>query len=208
MDNTVCFDIETIPDESRVNLLPEPEAKGNLKDPLKIAADIEQKRAVQVAKMALESNFGQICCVAFRDKDRVFSILDKSESKVLKETWSILQKYPFFVTFNGLPFDVPFLIKRSWLAGIQPTTKIDCAKYRLGNHFDIRALLNNWDNYATGKLDFYNRLKFGEEKPEDVDGSMVYSLWQEGRFKEIVDHAEDDVERTWNLFLSMEGYYF
>jgi len=208
MDNTVCFDIETIPDESKVDLLPVQYARGNLKDPSKIAADLEQKKQSQIGKMSLESNFGKICCVAFKDKDRTFSILDASEVKVLKETWLILQKYPFFVTFNGLLFDVPFLIKRSWLAGIRPTTKVDLARYRIGNHFDVRALLNNWDNMAKGKLDFYGQLKLGMAKGNDVDGSMVYALWQEGKFKEIQDHAESDVEITWKLFLSMQGYYF
>jgi len=208
MNDVTVFDLETIPDESKIHLLPEPKARGNLTDPRKIAEDIKKKKEEQAGKMGLDPNFGRICCVSFRDKDKVSSILSENESELLLETWNVLANYKQFATFNGHTFDVPFLIKRSWLLGIVPTVKIDNRKYRIGNHLDLRAILNNWNEYESGTLDFYGRLKLGKGKTEGVDGSMVYPMWQEKKFDEIKEYAEDDAELTWQLFVSMKDYYF
>lgn len=208
MNNVTVFDLETIPDESKLHLLPKPEPDSRLKDPRKIAEDIKKKKGEQIKTAGLDPNFGRICCVELRNHQGASSILYKSETDILKEIWNVLSEFQYFATFNGLSFDVPFLLKRSWFAGVKPSVKIDMAKYRIGNHFDLRAILNNWDNYASGTLDTYGQLKLGKGKTEGMDGSMVYEMWKNGRFDEIKKYAEDDAELTWELFLSMKGYFF
>jgi hypothetical protein len=50
----VALDIETVADPRMSGYLADPRAPGNLKDPTKIAAAIEEKRAAQIEKMALD----------------------------------------------------------------------------------------------------------------------------------------------------------
>jgi hypothetical protein len=56
-----AFDIETMPNSSKLDSLPEPEIKtGNLKDPAKIEEKRAEARAEQIGKMALNPLYGRI----------------------------------------------------------------------------------------------------------------------------------------------------
>ena len=68
MSDILVTDIETIPNVDVVDLIPEPKAHGGLKDPVKIAADIEKKKAEAVDKMGLDPNFGRICVIGYAQR--------------------------------------------------------------------------------------------------------------------------------------------
>jgi len=207
MENVTVFDLETIPDESKIDIFPL-KLNTRLVDPQKIAEDKTKKEATRDKDMGLDPNFGKICCCSFRDKDKTSTLLSESESELIMEIWNVLANYQQFVTFDGNRFDVPFLIKRSWLLDIYPTVKIDNKKYYTGNHLDLRVILNNWNDYATGTLDFYCQLKLGRGKAGGMDGSMVYPLWQERKLEKIKEYSTDEIELLWELFLSMKGFYY
>ena len=58
-----AIDIETIPDVSMVDLLPEVVPSKALKDPAKIAADIEEKKRKQIDGMSLDPVFAKVICI-------------------------------------------------------------------------------------------------------------------------------------------------
>ena len=66
---TLIMDIETIADPSVIPFLPPVEAKGGLKDPVKIAADIEEKKQKQIETLGLDKTTCLICCVTTLDVD-------------------------------------------------------------------------------------------------------------------------------------------
>ena len=39
-----------------------------------------------------------------------------------------------------------------------------------------------------------------EGKPDDIDGSMIYDLWQQKEFDKIADYNIDDVEKVRKLY--------
>ena len=65
-----ALDIETIPNTSMIDRLPETEVLlGNLVDPAKIRAKQDAAKATQVEKMALDPLYGRVLCVAMVGED-------------------------------------------------------------------------------------------------------------------------------------------
>lgn len=207
---TIAFDIETIADRSIQ--LPEPEVKtGNLKDPAKIQEKIDAARAEQIARQALDPWANLICCFAwfdYRGKSGAVLLADENqEADLIREIWKTLFEYNFFVTFNGNAFDIPVIRAHSLIHRIRPSVGISTRKYHVENHFDVRAVLGNWDVYAKGTLDFYLQRLLNRSKPEDIDGSMVQEWWDVGGKDEIAEYCRSDARNTYDLFDLVSQYY-
>ncbi len=205
----VCvFDIETVADPETEKLLPAVKAAGNLKDPEKIKVDIEDKAKKRRNEMGLHPLQNMVCCVAIHDlqdgKSQAIIMggdTGKDEKLVLEKAWEALSKYDFFVSFNGIEFDVKVLNLNSVKRRVRPGVAIDTRKYQIGNHMDLRAILGNWEKFAHGTLDYYMKVFFGETegKPEDMEGSLVQHYWDMGLHDEIAAYAISDVENTAKL---------
>ena len=57
------FDIETTANPENLALAPEPKAPGNLKDPLKVAAAIEEKKRDLIDSAALDPDYGKVLSI-------------------------------------------------------------------------------------------------------------------------------------------------
>jgi DNA polymerase elongation subunit (family B) len=209
----IALDLESIADPAMFKILPEVKPKGTLKDPVKIAADIAQKRAAQISGMGLSPMTNMICCAGWYDSDgesgavMLKEATDKAEKNLLIEFWDILGGYDHFVTFNGRAFDIRCMLLHGVSHGIRPSVNIDHGRYnRAGsNHTDLRPILAGDDKFAPGKLDFFCK-KFigeqpGEHKPEDIDGALVQGYWDMGLKDEIKDYCVNyDCRLTYQLF--------
>jgi len=201
----IAFDLETIPDRSMVNLLPEPEVNKTLKDPVKVAADYESKKAAQLDMMGLDPMTNVICCAGWCDGERSGSIMLKDESKesiktLLESFWEKVSGYNHFVSFNGRAFDMRCLLLHGMKHGIRPSVDIDAGKYNRGNHSDMRPILSGEGPFAKGKLDFFAKAFLGDHKTEGIDGKMVWDYWQMGAYDLISKYCEHDTELTFRLF--------
>jgi hypothetical protein len=110
------FDIETIADPEMAKLLPAVKASGNLRDPEKIKIDIKEKEKKRRNEMGLHPLQNMVCCMAIHDletgKSQAITMAGdtgKAEKLVLEKAWEALSNYDFFVSFNGIEFDVRFL---------------------------------------------------------------------------------------------------
>lgn len=214
MYKTICFDLETIADKSVIPLLPPVEAKRNLKDPAKIKADIEQKEADRLSKLGLDPATARICCFGWFDGEagKAYNYMLEAETleaekKLLQKAWDILSTGDHFVTFNGNQFDVPMLLMRSLVNHVRPAIQISTKKYTITNHTDVRAVLNNWNDYKPGTLDFYSRLLLGRTPKGDFDGSQVQDMWDMELYDDIAKYCMDDCEPTYQIFELMQKYY-
>lgn len=223
------LDIETIPAQS----LPEeciPKfdeggvAVGNLKDPFKIRDKIEEARAKFEAdldkRMSLDADFCEICCAVFMTGDG--EVLEFSqEDALLIEIWDLitgcaLSKIPL-VTFNGMSFDIPVLLRRAIYNDVSVSPSLAKALLQRQEqntvHFDLMQILGGRSPFS-GKLearslDFYLK-RFGiggkgggltaSDPSAVMDGSMVYPAWKEGRIDAIVEYCKQDVLQTAELF--------
>jgi predicted PolB exonuclease-like 3'-5' exonuclease len=214
------IDIETIPNVDVVGLLPEPTPDARLKDGVKIAADIEKKKADQRDGMGLDPNFARICVIGHAERvegkivtgdDWLKEATDDAERALLKSFWRRMSGVTQVATFNGAGFDIPFIMRRSWVLGVKPTKLFETVPWKcimpMSNHIDIRLVLSMGDTHARGNLDLYGKLKLGRGKTEGMDGSQVWPTWQAGKIDVIRDYCRDDCVEAMELLESLYGFY-
>ena len=212
-DKNLAFDLETIADKSIILSLPAIKPAGNLKNPDKIKADINKKKKDQLAKLGLNPITARICCFGWYDGKEKNTIFLKDESsraekKLLQQSWEILAEADRFVTFGGIPFDVPMLRMRSLINKVRPSIDISTRKYSFNtNHFDCQAILNNWEKFKSGTLDFYAKLLLGFSPKEEFSGDQVQDMWNMQLYDEIAKYCMGDAVATYEIFKLMQDYY-
>jgi len=205
----VAFDIETIADKSVLPLLPSPEPDSRLKDPVKIQASLEKKREEQISKLGLNPISATVCCFGWANEEYSGHILlneSGTEKQMLVSIWEVLSGFDHLTSFNGINFDIPVLLMRSAIHRVKPSINISTKKYYIDNHTDCRMVLGQWDKYAVGTLDFYSRL-FLDEPISEIDGSMVQSMWDEGRYNEVAEYCKTDCVKTFKIYEIITQYY-
>lgn len=114
------FDIETIglPDELLPPFDESTVAVGNLKDPEKIKAKIDDARAEWRKTLALSPLTGQVAMVGFMDDTGQSTISSGDELSIvtvaLERIIVALIDGQVVAGFNSFSFDLPFLLKRAW----------------------------------------------------------------------------------------------
>lgn len=217
----IYIDIETIPagDKPKVEDLKIP---GTYKKPESILAwknDPERLTEIEEVyrKTALDPWTGQICCIAWKliDDDggdeEVKSLFGKDEKFLLMELEMNLHNYErkqldkmtvsHWVGHNIKSFDIPYLYLRAakyglkWLQQIIPN---GFQRDRIVDTMELCAVTARMtpDKYVS--LDKALRF-FGLNGKGDIDGSMVYDLYKEGRYQEIAAYCREDVERVIEL---------
>src|SRR6056297_1247067 len=95
----VAFDLETIADKAMIPFLPEVKAKSNLKDPVKITADLDEKKKKQLQDMGISPMTNLICCAGWADNNNETGsiVLGKEEPQaekyLIEQFWDLLSKY-------------------------------------------------------------------------------------------------------------------
>lgn len=204
------FDIETIANEKVLPIMPAPKAPANLKDPVKIAAALEEAKAEMIDKMPLDSDYGKIKLITFQvgfkgEPQAIYADNEQEEGQCLLEFWrAYIECGGRSVGFNILAFDLPFVVKRSMALGIRPSILPNLVKYRSEPTTDLYMLLCGWDYRGGHKLKWIAK-RYGIEVPyPDVDGSMVGQMSREV----LVRYGLSDLAVTIDLFNMMNGYYF
>lgn len=218
----IALDIETAPNALMIDHLPEPDVKtGNLKDPEKIAAKIDEAKASQVSKMALDPLYARIICASVVSDDisqtRMACELDSDdvERSIVEWILEILgEDQVRLVTWNGVGFDLPMIYKRALCLGLVPShygappltawTK----RYDNDRHIDLMKVFAGWGSCDYAKLDTVAAVVLGESKNEvDVTTFEEMIKTEEGRQK-ICDYCEKDTALTYSLFKKMQGVLF
>lgn len=194
---TFAVDIETIPDLSMVDLLPEVKAAKNLKDPAKIEADIKERKAKQIADMAVNPLFAKIICIGLYKPGEEYTLMG-DEKEIIDTFWRIIGKSERIVTFNGISFDMDVIIKRGLKHG-RRLFQIDklLLDKRSGRHIDLMNEFCQWGQYE--KLDTLAKVYLGKKKI-DVDFNKFPEMLEtpEGR-NEIAEYCLQDCKLTYEL---------
>ncbi len=212
------IDIETIPagDKPKVEDLKIP---GTYKKPESILAwknDPERLTEIEEVyrKTALDPWAGQIVSIAYKLDDdefgdeEVMGMWGQSEERLLTAFSEALQHYDrklvdkmsvvHFVGHNIKSFDIPYLYLRAAKYGLKWLQQV------IPNGFQRDRIIDTMEMCAvTARMtpDKYVGLDkackfFGLDGKGDIDGSMVYDLYKEGRYQEISDYCKADVERV------------
>lgn len=138
-------DIETgpLPADMLKKLEPEFKPDPRLKDFAKIEASIEEKRRAWLEGAALSAVTGRVLCVGILEGGQPVFIADADESKLLANWWTWYAKALAdrkdqtlaIIGHNLKAFDIPFLVRRSWILGVKPGPVMD-GRYLAGHFID------------------------------------------------------------------------
>lgn len=209
--SAISFDLESLPLASSL-AEPYPEEDrdppANYKSDDAIARWREKDKAAwaeaRVKECSLNPRLGRVCAIGYAEDGGVEARVAPSEAGeglVLENFWSRVAANRTIIGWNSHGFDLPFLITRSMLLGIQPPQGITnyLRRYSYQPHFDVKMALLNWPSgYAKGNgLDEWAKA-FGLEG-KSGHGSEVYGMAERGEWDKIGEYAADDARLTWEL---------
>jgi len=136
------------------------------------------------------------------------------EKGILKNSWSVAEKYDEFVTYNGQSFDFPFVITRSAIHKVKPTKNAMSNRYYRSQ--DLKAKHVDLMDQITFYGAVYNKPKlhlvcraFGVTSPKEkgIAGGDVAKLFAKGYFKEIAEYNVRDVIATAAVYEIWRKYF-
>lgn len=184
--NLISLDIETYPNLDMVEKLPEVVADSRLKDEAKIKADIENKKAEQIEKMALSPLYGKIACIGYYG-DNIQEVHIDSEKNMLKKLSQLMQEDNIFVTWNGTAFDWDFIMKRGIIVGIEDLNLKHLEVIRSKKNPMFIDLMEKWCGYGKfAKLNEVAQVLLNGECKEDFDVKQIPELIKTTTGKEMI----------------------
>lgn len=208
---------------------------GNIKDPEKIKAKIESARQVYekdyYERAALDATRGQVLAIGYQwvnahdDRDSRNTVcIDGSarqenwqdpnwqEPAWLFRFWQQFQRATAndnvpIIGFNIFSFDLPFLLHRSWLLGVD--VPIAVREQQPGGYarwhpcfVDLMRIWQCGNNHEYISLDRLAKLMGVGGKPDGVTGADFARLWEEDR-KQAEEYLLNDLEMTHQIALRM-----
>lgn len=209
----IVFDIETgpLPDDQLEKVKPEFKAPGNLKDPAKIEAAIREKEQEWRDNAALSAVTGHVLAIGYTNErggiativvgdnieqaDGSFKTVD--ECLLLQGFWGSFQARQQtsvrFVGFNIFGFDLPFMIRRSWMLGIPVPYNVRKGRYWSERFVDLRESWQLGDRMASGSLDVIARaFGVGEKNGSGADFAKTLKVDRHA----AAAYLENDVNLT------------
>lgn len=198
----LAIDLETQPDLSVIDLLPEVEADTRLKDEEKIKADIEKKKEKQIEQMALNPLYGKIACIGYYSDDIQevdFGGEELSERVMIENFLKRLNtSSDVIVTWNGNEFDLPFIFKRGLKYGLCKLTDLQFYTTKTNPKcIDLMRLFAGWNKYE--KLDNVAKVLLNVSK-EEFDVKQIPDLIKTPSGRELIKrYCLRDCELTYKL---------
>ena len=161
-----------------------------------------------IAKTSFNAGLGKIICIGFAVDDALPEAISGADEAELirKFYWTIvaLNRRATTVTVIGhniIGFDLPYLWKRSIVHGIQPLLTIPFKAKPWDEN--IRDTQQMWDGKEWTKLQNLCRYLGVPSSKSEMDGSMVWDYYREGRIEEIKKYCLQDVEATRECYRRM-----
>ena len=224
MTPILAFDIETIPDAHAIRTLHDFPNDISDADVVEFAL---QKRRAQNGSDFLPLHLHRVvaisCCLRWSDdKVHVSTIgkIEADEATVLRKFYELLERYtPQLVSLNGGGFDLPVLHYRSLIHGVSAARYWDMGDGDFGDsrdfkwnnylsryhmrHCDLMDVLAMYNGRANAPLDQMAKL-CGFPGKMGMDGSKVWSAFQQGQLQEIRDYCETDAANTYLMFMRFQ----
>lgn len=207
----IAFDIETIPlqegeyPESLNDVI-----KRKLEKSLKNNPDLDPLKEKKKI-MATDPFLGRIVCIGlyYLETGVSIAISDPSEKVILEKWWKTIATHSgLFISFNGIRFDVPYIIRRSMVHKIKPTNGafLSYTKYDPNPpHFDVMIQMSGRDGF----ISLHNACDmFGIDSPKDgaIKAENVEQAYKDGRIKEIAEYCLRDVVATAKVYEHVKHY--
>lgn len=209
----LTFDIETVPQQNLSSIQQE-ELERKLTSYLSRNSGADPDEAKSLL-MGTSPYFGKIVTLGLHlatdayDDGKGTAIIG-DEKEILEKFWQLLAEDSYlFVSYNGLSFDVPFILARSMHHKLKPTSKAFCNTRRFirDPHFDAKEIISCWDRYAAPTLHLATDL-VGIQTPKDgeVKADKVNDAFLAGDIDKIAAYCVKDVKATYELYRVLKDY--
>jgi len=201
----LVFDIETAP-------FKEEEYSETQKGYIKKKLDSAIRRDPTVDPKAKEGELkgtdpylSRIVCIGLYHSQtgKSTALTNDDEKLILEAFWNGIAGYSgTFISYNGIRFDIPFIIRRTLHHGIKPTNIqfLQYTKYDpMPQHLDVFLQISG------GREQFYSLHEACEffNVPSPKEGGIVAAevgkAYYEGRIKEIAEYCLRDLQSTYLL---------
>ena len=196
----VTFDIETVGDGRMIPILLDGvRAPSNYRDQLKIDQYLAERRAEVANDAAAKIDYNRVVCVSTIDEEERARTSyaepnDVAERDLLTWAWAQLVDQSV-VGFNIRQFDLPVLLRRSQVLGID-APEIDLSRYaNYGRVRDLADILTWRGVVELRRLRVYAH-EFGIPVEDETTGADIPRLVAEGNWAAIQRHCESDVRTT------------
>lgn len=220
MPSSFTFDIETIPqDWEDLSDIQKEELERLTKNQLKRFEGEKTEDEVSQLIRSVNPFFGKILCIgahqwfnspANGDQEST-NVFWGDEKELLERFFKTIATFKGpFVHFNGLEFDVPFIIKRAVAHNIEPTNEdfLNLRRYSKWPHYDLMKQVAHWDRFSAPTLHLLADL-VGVPSPKtgDIKGSDVWDEYQKGNAQKIYEYCQRDVECTFRIYKKIRKWY-
>jgi len=206
----LIIDVETVAIDDVATYLEPVSAPSNYKDEAKIAAYIAEETKRQTDKAALDIDLARIVAIGyyieFPDQSVDGNVLlckdETQEMTNLGKLWDTFWKVyvpggTVAVTFNGLAYDLPLLLRRSLYLGVT-APKLQLDRFRHPDAIDLMQILCLDGRLKMHGLQFYaNRFKIPVE--QDITGADIGAAVAAGDWAAVERHCAADVQTTYLL---------
>ncbi len=209
MSRHLIVDVETVAIKDVETYLEPVSAPSNYKDSEKIKAYIIEETQRQAAKAALDIDLARIVCLGWQMGEEAghWIIKDEiAEQTILAEFWR--QFWPVYVpghtiavTFNGLNYDLPLLLRRSLYLGV-PAPKLQLERFKHADAIDLMQILSMDGRLKLHGLRFYCQ-RLGIPVDDESVGADIAGLVAAGDWAAVEKHCTADVAATHALAVRM-----
>ena len=220
LDNTLVFDIETVPDVDAGARLYQ---LGDLPAEQVVKAMQAIRREKTGGSDFLPLYLHRVVAISIglrtREEFRIWSLGDEesSEEELVQRFFTGIERYnPVLVSWNGTGFDLPVLHYRSLLGDVSAGGYWEVGdndrEYRWNNyinrfhwrHIDLMDILAGHQARANAPLDDISKLLDLPGKGT-ISGKDVCSLFLDGKLETIRSYCETDVLNTYLIYLRFEA---
>jgi len=216
LNNLMILDIETVPQYSSFDQLPEHMQK--LWDHKTLYQRKEETAEEFYGRAGIWAEFGKIICISVgiftkgRGTGlRVKSFASHNETEILIKFGDLLRSQPgnlVLCAHNGKEFDFPYICRRMLVNGLQipPQLEISGKKPWEVNHLDTMELWKFGDYKSYTSLNLLTAIFNIPTPKDDIDGSMVgHVYWNENDLQRIAVYCQKDVIATAQLIRRYRG---
>jgi DNA polymerase elongation subunit (family B) len=216
LNNLMVLDIETVPQYSSYDQLPEHMKK--LWDHKTQYQRKEETAEEFYERAGIWAEFGKVICISvgiFTKSGatglRVKSFSSHDEKELLIKFADLLRSQPsnlILCAHNGKEFDFPYICRRMLINGVQmpPQLEISGKKPWEVNHLDTMELWKFGDYKSYTSLSLLTAIFDIPTPKDDIDGSIVgHVYWVENNLERIVTYCQKDVIATAQLLRRYRG---
>jgi predicted PolB exonuclease-like 3'-5' exonuclease len=169
-------------------------------------AFIAKAKQAQLDKAALDIDLARIVCLGLADGIGSEVQLFKDQTQEMTALGEFFDKFfrsnntadwPILITFNGLGFDIPLLLRRALYLGVKaPNIQID--RFKHPHVIDLMDLLSYSGKMKPHSLSFYCQ-RFGIPVNDENSGKDIAALIAADNWTAVEAHCASDVAATYAL---------